>query len=78
MQPDEKPNSFFRKFVLLHFPGKTRFFQWPPETLTLHKVIGFGGFLIAFFFGGGIIIIPWFVFGVIYYRVKYPREQGGT
>jgi len=78
MQQDEKPNSFFRKFVLLYFPGKTRFFQWPPETLTLHKVIGFGGFLIALFFGGGIIIIPWFVFGVIYYRVKYPREQGGT
>lgn len=77
MQQDERPDSFFRKYVLFHFPGKTRFFQWPPETLTWHKVIGIGGLLIALFFGGGIIIIPWFVFGVTYYRVKFPRAEGG-
>lgn len=77
MQQDENPDSFFRKYILFHFPGKTRFFQLPPETLTWHKVIGFSGFLIALYFGGGIVIIPWFVFGVIYYRVKFPRAEGG-
>lgn len=70
-------SSLFRKILLAEFPGKTRFFQLPPDTLFWQKAVGLIGCVVAIYFGGGIILFPWFVIGVIYYRVKYPGAEGG-
>ena len=65
--------SFWLKWLMMDFDGKTRFFQFRS---TSEKLGFWLGFIVTGFFFPGVVLV-WFLIGVIYYRIKFPREHGG-
>jgi len=68
-----RKDSSWKKWILMDFYGKTRFFQFQSKKEKIWSLLGL--FVIFVFLPG--LAIFWAICGVLYYRVKFPREHGG-